>query len=101
MRDAKLTFAKMRRTSLSVAYLARSTFPNTRAEAVQTVLRDLEIVSRKRTKTSDRLPTNPQPSGGSTLEPPHQCLAFCVPQTSGSHNKTFFFQQEAKIKAVN
>lgn len=45
MRDAKLTFAKMRRTSLSIAYLARSTFPNTRAEAVQTVLRDLEIVS--------------------------------------------------------
>lgn len=37
MRDAKLTFAEMRRTSLSVAYLARSTFPNMRAEAVQTV----------------------------------------------------------------
>lgn len=45
MRDAKLTFAEMRRTSLSVTYLARSTSPNTRAEAVQTVLRDLEIVS--------------------------------------------------------
>lgn len=45
MRDAKLTFAEMRRTSLSVACLARSTFQNMRAEAVQTALRDLEIVS--------------------------------------------------------
>lgn len=39
--DAKLTFAQMMRTSLSITYLAGSTLPNTQAETAQSVLCDV------------------------------------------------------------
>lgn len=79
--DAKLTFAKMMRTSLPITCLAGSIFfESMQAETVQSVLCDV---------TSAWLLTSAE------------TVSSFILQKTGGHTKTSFFQHKSKIKAGN